>query len=581
MKLNLSYFRIILLFFISFIAGKNFGQGTFAPLTAPTNSNGGTAILLSDGSVIIKTESGGGDGIGNIWDKLTPSASGSYLNGTWSTIAPMSLTRLYFSSQVLKDGRVYVIGGEYGTGYGNKVGDVYNPLTNTWIQTPLPGNTVSDANSEILPDGRVLQALVDGNLRGNAIYDPLTNTYANGPQCLGIHNESAWMKLPDNSVLMVDRNSTNSERYIPSLNQWVADGNVPVSLYDPWGYETGSALLLPDGRAFFIGSLGFNAFYTPSGTASPGVWSAAATLPNNTGTPDAAMAMMVNGKILCAVSPAPTGPNNIFDPPTSFYIFDPVANTFTSINAPNNATNLFEPCYDVNMVDLPDGSVLMCQQDSNHYYVYTPVGSPQNAWRPVVNNIITNPNCLSFTITGTQFNGISEGASYGDDFQMNTNFPIVRLKNGSNVYYCRSFNWNSTGVQRGNAPDTATFTLPTGLPNATYQLEVVANGIASLPVSFTPCFPVGITRDPPDVMNLNVFPNPASDEVFVSFDSKVSEAYSILLVDVLGRRVKELNGNALPGKNSCRFDVKVLDRGIYSVLVQKGNVSFRSKLVLN
>jgi hypothetical protein len=58
-------------------------------------------------------------------------------------------------------------------------------------------------------------------------------------------------------------------------------------------------------------------------------------------------------------------------------------------------------------------------------------------------------------LTGTGFNGNSEGAVYGDDWQMNTNYPIVSLVDtGGKVYYARTFNWNSTGVMRGTLPDT-------------------------------------------------------------------------------------------------------------------------------
>src|SRR6185436_14448354 len=211
---NLLLVPMITLF--TFFSSQSISQGIWTPLTnlCPDLSGGGL-LLLSDGTVLAKTESGGTGGIGNIWNKLTPDIHGSYVNGTWSATAAMHNTRLYFSSQVLKDGRVYVAGGEYGTGLSQ--GETYDPLTNVWTNNPSPGQSVSDANSEILPDGRILQALVAGNLKGNVIYNPATNTYSAGPSCIGIHNESAWMKLPDNSVLMVDRLSTNSERYIPSL----------------------------------------------------------------------------------------------------------------------------------------------------------------------------------------------------------------------------------------------------------------------------------------------------------------------------------------------------------------------------
>src|SRR5215831_16983015 len=191
-----------LMLLCAFITEQNFAQtGTWTAVTnlAP-DANGGGMLLLSDGTVLCKTFSGGTDGIGNIYDRLTPDASGSYANGTWSRIAPMINTRLYYSSQVLKDGRVYVCGGEYGTG--GSSGETYDPLTNKWTAAPAPGAFVSDANSEILDNGNVLQAIVQGNpfLKQTKIYDPVANAYSAGPSCIGFHNESAWVKLPDNSI---------------------------------------------------------------------------------------------------------------------------------------------------------------------------------------------------------------------------------------------------------------------------------------------------------------------------------------------------------------------------------------------
>lgn len=462
-------------------------EGVWSPVTAiAPHANHGVMLLLSDGTVMCHSSSGGADGNGTLWDRLTPDVNGSYINGTWSTTAPMIDTRLFFSSQVLKDGRVYVAGGEYGTGL--QKAETYNPLTNTWTAAPSPGVNISDANSEILEDGRVLQALVTGTLRPTSIYNPVTNTNSTGPTCVGIHNESVWIKLPDNSILFVDRLSTNSERYIPATNTWIADATVPVNLYDPFGSETGAAVLLPDGRAFFIGSQGATAFYTPSGTTSPGTWAAGPTVPNANGAPDAPMAMMANGKVLCAVSPAPTSSGTLFIPPTYFYEFDYITNTFTQIHAPGGVMSLNIACYQTNFLDLPDGSVMYAQNQSSNssqYYIYTPTGSQTVSGKPTITGI-TQTSCTSFQISGTQFNGISQGASYGDDWQMSTNYPVIRLTNGSNVYYCRTFNWNSTGVKRGNQPDDCQFTLPAGLPVGTYSLVVTANGIASDPVSFTP-----------------------------------------------------------------------------------------------
>ncbi len=474
----------------SFLSKKCIAQvGSWVPVTtvAP-HFNEGVMLLLTDGSVLCKTSSGG-TGYGTKWDRLTPDIHGSYVNGTWTTIAPMLDERLYFSSQVLRDGRVYVAGGEYGSG-GDK-SEVYDPLTNSWTACPQIVHSltykISDANSEILPDGKVLQAVVDtGGTRLNYIWDPTTNTYTPTASCIRGDNEASWVKLPDNSILFVDNYSTSAERYWPPTNTWINEGGagtVPVSLYDAYGSEAGGAFLLPNGKAFFIGSRPTSAYYTPTGTITPGTWAAGPVIPNSLGAPDAASAMMVNGKILMALSPQPYAANH-FPDSTFFWEFDYTTNTYTNVSAPGVANDtLLQSCYLTNMLCLPDGNILFANQYDNQYYEYVPGTGPIPAGKPTINRIIEN-SCTNFTITGTLFNGITEGASYGDDWQMSTNYPIVRLTSGTNVYYARTTNWNSTGVMRGALPDTATFTL-SGVPNGTYSVQVIANGNPSDPFSLT------------------------------------------------------------------------------------------------
>src|SRR5690348_15387240 len=134
--------------------------GTWTALTSPSHyGNNGVCLLLSDGRVLCHT---GAVSTGDIYDILTPDIHGSYINGTWSVSAQSQRWRYAFSSDVLKDGRVYVGGGEYGTD-GTQNGshaEVYNPVTNTWAAETTPGQVISDGNSEILPDGRILQALL-------------------------------------------------------------------------------------------------------------------------------------------------------------------------------------------------------------------------------------------------------------------------------------------------------------------------------------------------------------------------------------------------------------------------------------
>src|SRR5206468_3049091 len=109
--------------------------------------------------------------------------TGSYVNGAWSALAPMSTGRLYFGSRILQDGRLFVLGGEYSGPNLDQTfintGEIYTPLTNTWKSiAPFPRPHFGDDPTALLPDGRILLGHIDS--AETYIYNPATNTYA-GP----------------------------------------------------------------------------------------------------------------------------------------------------------------------------------------------------------------------------------------------------------------------------------------------------------------------------------------------------------------------------------------------------------------
>ena len=573
------------------LSNVSHAQGIWTPLlSAAPDYNAGVMLLLTDGSILVKTSAGADDDIGSAWDRLYPDIHGSYVHGTWVTAGIMADSRLYFSTQILKNGTIYAAGGEYGTG--RTRGEVYYPQVDVWVPLPaLPDitDTISDANSEILPDGKVLQAVVStgGTVSHRTyIFDPALGTYGDyilGPSTIGYDNESAWLKLPDNSILYDDIYSTNSERYIPALNNWVADNPLPVGLYDPYGFEEGAAFLLPDGRGFFIGSASYTAYYTPSGTNSPGTWTAGPSIPDSLGAPDAASAMMVDGKIICAFAPTPVM-DTVFKTPTTYYEFDYLTNTFTRISAPDGTDSLDAASYISNMLLLPDGNVLYASQGDDQYYVYTPSGTPLAAGKPTIDTTwATTTNCDTFMATGHLFNGITEGAGYGDDWQMNTNYPLVRLSHGDTVIYATTYNWNSTGVMRGTKKDTTTFVVPVGLAPGTYNLQVVANGNASAPVSFVYCPPpviTGVKNVVTGAVGMNIYPNPANNVTTVAFTCKNSGKYSIKLVDLYGKTVRQFVGTAINGENSYTLGIDDVAKGVYTVTLRDNDGVLNSKVTI-
>ncbi len=560
-------FRSVLLLCLClvFMHTRSSAQGTWVPITdsAPA-ACGGQMLLMSDGTVMAKSS------VWNLWMRLKPDIHGSYIHGTWSLTDTMFSSRLAFSSCVLRNGHLYAAGGEYGTGKATV--ETFDPITGHWTNAPAMsgGDYISDAPSSLLSNGNVLQGFFPASGSSDCkIFVPSANIYFPGPATLGDFDESTWLKLPDNSILFADREHRASERYIPALNTWVADDTLPVSVYDTWDGETGPAFLLPDGRAFFTGSPGTTAYYTPSGTASPGSWAAGPIFPGSQGVPDAAGAMMVNGKILIAVSFVPYGPL-VYPSPTAFFEFNYLLDSFTLVTAPTGAPNMAIPCYYTNMLDLPDGSVLFAANGFTHYYEYVPDGSPLAAGKPVINNIFKIA-CDTYMITGTGFNGITEGASYGDDEQMASNYPLVRLSASGNMYYAFSYNWNTAGVMRGALPDTAFFVLPVALPEGTYDLAVVANGNPSDPHSFSTCMP-SLSSSSVAFENDNSFyayPNPSTGQTTIVFDSRDDGKYGLKVIDVTGRTIRYETGIATTGENKCQLDLSAMPKGLYTVILIK------------
>jgi hypothetical protein len=124
---------------------------------------------------------------------------------------------------------------------------------------------------------------------------------------------------------------------------------------------------------------------------------------------------------------------------------------------------------------------------------YTPdpaSGSPDPSWKPA--NISVPTPMLpghSYTLAGTQINGLSQAVSYGDDGGMATNYPIVRITNtvSGQVAYLRSYNFSTMGVATGTTVPadlkSCTIDIPSKLAAGDWKLVVIANGIASEPIS--------------------------------------------------------------------------------------------------
>jgi hypothetical protein len=85
------------------------------------------------------------------------------------------------------------------------------------------------------------------------------------------------------------------------------------------------------------------------------------------------------------------------------------------------------------------------------------------------------------------FNGWSQAASFGDEFQTATNYPLVRITNNAtgHVFYARTHDHSTMGIVTRALPTFTHVDVPAGMETGASKLVVVANGIASNPISIT------------------------------------------------------------------------------------------------
>jgi hypothetical protein len=454
-------------------------------------------LLLTDGTVIVQ------EGGCQEWWRLTPDNTGSYANGTWSQLAslPADYSPLYHSSAVLPDGRVIIMGGEYNffNPVWTNLGAIYDPVANTWtsVNPPAGWTSIGDAQSVILPDGTYMQA--NCCTKESALLDAKTLTWSpTGTGKFDPNDEEGWNLLPSGQVLAVDAyvpippfpylpNGKHSELYDPLTGTWSSAGSTIVQLWDSnvtcgerhATFELGPAVLRPDGTVFYAGSDTCQTNGTPPQFAngntaiydsSTGKWTRGPTFTGGNNIADGPASLEINGKVLMMASPS------YGDPPSTFFEWDG-QNLYVVPGTPNAPT---DGSYYGNMLMLPSGQVLLTDF-SDDIELYNPTGTYQPEWAPLVTGypLVVVPGG-SYEIYGFRFNGMSQGAFYGDDVQAATNFPLVRITNLStgHIFYSRTYGHSSMAVASNDFNYTH-FEVPTGQETGLSELEVVANGIPS------------------------------------------------------------------------------------------------------
>ena len=438
---------------------------------------------LTDGTVVVQAD-GESD-----WYKLTPDINGSYVNGTWTKLAslPAGYAPDAFASAVLADGRLLIEGGEYNQGvfaFTNQ-GEIYDPDTNTWTEVAPPAGWqwIGDSPSVVLPNGKfLLGSKFDTRM---AMLDPATLEWTEVASTgkSDFNAEEGWTLLSDGTVFTFDvKNNPNSEKYVLALGKWVTGGSTVANLqgppsitkisccgglvYYPPG-EVGPAILRPDGTVFATGathkgaSAGHTSVYKPAlFSTGPGTWTPGPDFPNRDQAGDSFAVLLPNGDVLVE---GDSGTSYEFNGTS----LTPGPSTFGAL------------------MILPTGQVLVGGSPTE---VYNPVGTYSTAWAPAITSFpATIVRGSTYTISGRQFNGFSQAASFGDEYETATNYPLVRItnKNTGHVFYAKTHDHSTMGVATGKAIVSTNFDAPAGMETGQSTLVVVANGIPSPAVTIT------------------------------------------------------------------------------------------------
>lgn len=504
-------------------------QTIHLPQTSSGAMRAGILLLLTDGSVLVHHAGAAAGEMGRArqWLRLYPDHKGNYAHPCWSAEIEMQHARERFACGVLADGRVFAIGGQHSDdpvhARDTPLGEIFDAQTNTWSEIYKPSTfqfVRGAASSTVLADGRVLlggSAGSGGNKRC-ALWDPRDNSWVEAGVAFGAVRgttkddstaEEGFVLLQNSAALAVEAGQApRCEMYLPELDRWVSAGCtqgrlVFESLRGVRVGEIGPTVTLPDGRVWAVGATGQTAIYTPHvDSKEPGKWRLGPSFPSDDSgrghwttltAMDAPACVMPSGKVICVGGSAVPREDGYASQGVTLLEYDPQCKAPVLAPLDKQPSLPLHTCTDQCwFLLLPTGQLLVSAH-TGELYLYTPdaaAGAPNRAWSPT---LISVPSVMvqgrSHTLSGTQFNGMTQACFYGDDGGMATNYPIVRLVNPetNDVVYLRSYGFTTMGIATGTRiPDdlqSCTVDVPANLPKGQWYLTVVANGIASRPAT--------------------------------------------------------------------------------------------------
>jgi len=124
---------------------------------------------------------------------------------------------------------------------------------------------------------------------------------------------------------------------------------------------------------------------------------------------------------------------------------------------------------------------------------------------------------------------------------------------------------------------------PTNFNNPDFRLQVgsplIGNTNFTSPKLGVVIVPTGI-RNIETIRNVMVYPNPATNHVFVNFETSSNAIVGIRIMDLSGKTVKEVSENFSGGNHEVEINISELLKGFYFVNIDNGTSFHTAKLVV-
>jgi len=251
-------------------------------------------------------------------------------------------------------------------------------------------------------------------------------------------------------------------------------------------------------------------------------------------------------------------------------------NGCSSVSTPTsvNVSSAPAPTINASATQACEGDVVTITASTSDSYLWSTGATTQSiqltASTPNVNVVTTNANACDGVGASSAIN-ITFTATPTASGTMTLNGNVATFTNTSTGASSYSWDFGDFTNSSATAPAHAYAV------NGAYTVVLTAiNGNCSDTVMFLVDVTVGMNEL--STSNLSIYPNPANEEVHVTFE-QVAEFMNIELIDATGRVLNNQVSNQM-GANLITFNVANLSSGFYTVRLTSSNVSETQKLMI-